>query len=147
MGGGRREAFARAVRLSPALSAASALGLSLAVLVFGPRAIRALTDLASVQEVALAYLPWTAGYVLVSFAAFQLDGIFIGATGTREMRNASVLSFCGFLALSLSLVPAAGNTGLWMAFLGFVVLRAVALGVRYPAVRRARFGGAGFGVA
>ena len=105
----------------------------------GPWAVRALTDLPSVQDIARSYLPWTATYVLLSFAAFQLDGIFIGATGTREMRNASVLSFAGFLALSLALVPMAGNRGLWTAFLGFVVLRALALGFRYPAVRRARF--------
>ena len=91
------------------------------------------------QVVALDYLPWSALYVLLSFAAFQLDGVFIGATGTREMRNASVLSFLGFLLLSLTLVPFAGNAGLWAAFQGFVVLRAVALGAGYPALRRARF--------
>jgi MATE family multidrug resistance protein len=140
VGAGRRHAFDRALRLSTELSGVSALALSAAVLLLGPRAVEALTDLAPVREVALDYLPWTAAYVLLSFAAFQLDGVFIGATGTREMRNASVLSFGGFLVLSLALVPSGGNTGLWAAFIGFVVLRAVALGVRLPAVRRRRFG-------
>ncbi len=139
VGAGRREPFDQAVRLSTELSAASAAALAGGVLVLGPWAIRLLTDLPPVQVVALDYLPWTALYVLLSFAAFQLDGIFIGATGTREMRNASVLSFLGFLLLSLTLVPFAGNAGLWAAFQGFVVLRAVALGAGYPALRRARF--------
>lgn len=87
------------------------------------------------REVAGAFLPFTAVYVVLSFAAFQLDGIFIGATETRDMRNASILSFAGFLAASLLLAPAAGNVGLWSAFVLFVVLRAVALGMRYPAAR------------
>lgn len=147
VGAGRRGVFDRAVRLSTELSAVSAAVLGGAVLFLGPFAIRLLTDLHPVQVVAAEYLPWTAVYVLLSFAAFQLDGIFIGATGTRAMRNASVLSFAGFVLLSWALVPLGENTGLWGAFLGFVILRAVALGTRYPALRRARFREAGAGEA
>ena len=73
--------------------------------------------------------------VLVSFAAFQLDGIFIGATGTRAMRNASVLSCLAFIGVSLLLMPRWGNLGLWVAFIFYVAARAVALGARYPALR------------
>jgi len=143
VGAGRRDLFDRAVRLSSELSATSAAVLAGAVVFLGPFAIRLLTDLPPVRVVASAYLPWAAVYVLLSFAAFQLDGIFIGATGTRAMRNASVFSFLGFLLLSWVLVPLGGNTGLWTAFLGFVILRAAALGARYPALRRARFGESG----
>ncbi|MEJ2538772.1 MAG: MATE family efflux transporter [Gemmatimonadota bacterium] len=145
VGSGASEAFDRAVRLSTGLSAASAVVLAILVLLGGPTLIRILTDLAPVRAIATDYLPWTATYILVSFAAFQLDGIFIGATGTPEMRNASIVSFFGFLILSLALVPVAGNTGLWIAFVLFVLLRAVALGVRLPSVRRARFTGGSVG--
>ncbi len=126
--------FDAAVKVSTHLAAISAVVLSLLVLAFGPWMIRALTDLAPVREVAVDYLPWTALYIAVSFAAFQLDGIFIGATATRAMRNASVLSCLGFIALSLPLIGAWENTGLWVAFVGFVVLRAGALGVLYGRV-------------
>jgi len=139
---GRAEsaAFDRAVRLSTQLSGLSALGLGLLLLLAGPVAVESLTDLPAVREVALRYLPYMAVYVTVSFAAFQLDGIFIGATRTGAMRNASVLSCLGFLGTSLILVPMAGNTGLWLAFILFVIYRAVALGLRYPATRRAATG-------
>lgn len=137
VGKGDRQVFERAVRLSTQLSAFSAVGLGLLLVLAGPLAVEALTDLPAVRQVALEYLPYMAVYVTLSFAAFQLDGIFIGATGTRDMRNASVLSCLGFLATSLVLVPVAGNTGLWIAFILFVIYRAVALGLRYPATRRA----------
>ena len=60
-------------------------------------------------------------------AAFQLDGVFIGATRTRQMRNASVLSLAVFLAFAVPLAGAFGNHGLWAAFVVFVVARALAL--------------------
>ena len=145
VGASRRAAFDQAVRVSTELSAASAVVLSATVLILGGHAVGLLTDLPAVQAIARDHLPWTATYVLLPFAAFQLAGIFIGAPGTGPIRNAGILSFVGFLGLSLWLVPGGGNTGLWAAFLGFVVLRAVALGASYPGLRRARFGVEGGG--
>ena len=110
------------------------------MLFLGPLAITALTDLDPVRAIATECLPLAAIYVLVSFAAFQLDGIFIGATGTRDMRNASVISLAGFLVASWILVPRAANLGLWVAFILYVVARALSLGVRYPKLRRSRAG-------
>jgi MATE family multidrug resistance protein len=51
------------------------------------------------------------------------------------MRNASVLSCVAFIGTSLLLVPPLGNRGLWLAFVLFVVYRAVALGMAYPGLR------------
>jgi multidrug resistance protein, MATE family len=136
VGAGLREAFDQAVRAATELAAATAVALSGAVLVAGPWAIRLLTDLPAVRELAGSFLPHAALYVAVSFAAFQLDGIFIGATGTRQMRNASVLSFVAFIGVSLLLTPTWGNTGLWWSFVLYVVARAVALGAWYPGLRR-----------
>ena len=138
VGAGAKDLFDRAVRLSTQMAAVTAVALSSLALLAGPTVIRLLTDLDPVRAVALAFLPWTALYILLSFGAFQLDGVFIGATGTRAMRNASVLSFTGFLVASLALVPLAGNTGLWVSFVAFVVLRAVALWIRYPGLRAER---------
>lgn len=72
----------------------------------------------------------------MAFAAFQLHGIFIGTTRAREMRNASVVSVRVFFVLSLLLIELWQLTGLWMAFITFVVLRAVCLGWYLPALRR-----------
>ena len=132
----RRSAFDAAIRSATHLAAVSAVGLSVAIALFGPPAITLLTDLEEVRLTALDFLPYAAVYVLVSFAAFQLDGIFIGATRTRAMRNASIASFAAFLVASLWLMPRAENVGLWAAFVFYVIARAVSLLVPYPALRR-----------
>ena len=79
---------------------------------------------------------YPAVYVALSAGAFQLDGVFIGATRTRAMRDAALWSLVGFLGLSWVLVPALANHGLWIAFVAYVVLRALTLGRRLPALRR-----------
>lgn len=103
----------------------------------GPLIIRALTDLPAVQAAARAQLPLAALYIALSVAAFQLDGIFIGATRTRDMRNASIDSCVVFILAAKLLTARLGNQGLWLAFLIFVIARALTLGAYYPALRRA----------
>ena len=135
-GAGRTGAFDAAVRRSSLLAAVTACGLAVGMWGFGELVIHGLTDLEGVREMAIRHLPWAALYVLCSFAAFQLDGIFIGASRTRDMRNASVLSVVMFLTAAIALTRMAGNDGLWLAFIGYVIVRAVTLGLRYPALRR-----------
>jgi MATE family multidrug resistance protein len=135
VGAGRVDDFDRATRTTTELAAVTALALALAILLLGSLAVAGLTDLPGVRDVADRFLPWTAAYVVASFAAFQLDGIFIGATGTKDMRNASILSFLAFLAASLWLTPRLGNGGLWMAFVLYVMARAATLGARYRRLR------------
>ncbi len=89
--------------------------------------IGGLTSLPDVSAQAWIYLPWAALYVLLSVAAFQLDGVFIGATRTREMRNASLVSLAVFLLCAVPLTALFGNHGLWLAFVLFVLARALAL--------------------
>jgi len=135
VGARTRDAFDRAVRLSTQMAALSAVGLAALVLIGGPWAVSLLTDLDPVRDTARTFLPWTALYISLSFAAFQLDGIFIGATGTAAMRNASVASCLLFIGTSIVLVPGLANLGLWIAFVLFVIYRAIALGLAYPELR------------
>ena len=65
-----------------------------------------------------------------------LDGIFIGATRTADMRNAMIVSFCIYLGAWWLLWGPLENHGLWIAFLLFFMARGVTLGVRYPALLR-----------
>lgn len=136
-GTGRRDLFDHAVRSSSQLAAGTALLLGLMLFSLGSLAIAGLTDLTEVRASAVRYLPYAAVYVLLSFAAFQLDGIFIGATGTRAMRNAALLAVVMFLAAWWPLVSWAGNDGLWMALIVYVIARAAALASRYPMLRHA----------
>jgi MATE family multidrug resistance protein len=129
--------FDLAVRRSTELAGATAVVLAVLILGLGAPAVRLLTDLEPVRGAAIALLPFAALYVLCSFAAFQLDGIFIGATRTRDMRNAAVLSVAAFAVAWWPLTRFGGNQGLWLAFVAYVCARAVALGWYYPGLRRA----------
>jgi len=127
----------RVVRLSSELALGTAAALAAGIWLFGAPMVAALTSLEAVRSSAIAYLPWTALYVLLSVAAFQLDGVFIGATRTREMRNAGLASVAVFLLCAWPLAAWFGNHGLWAAFVVFVVARALAL---LPYWRRLRAG-------
>lgn len=124
--------FAQVVRRSSVLAAITALLLCGLLLAGGGWFIAQLTSLEAVRNTALHYLPWCALYVLVSFAAFQFDGIFIGATRTRALRNAAVVSTLIFIAAAVPLAGHFGNSGLWWAFILFVAVRAATLAAHYP---------------
>lgn len=128
--------FDRAVKRTTVLAAVTAVGLALIMLGLGNYLIAALTDLNAVQTLAAEFLPYAAIYVGLSFAAFQLDGIFIGTTYAAEMRNASLVSVILFVVVSAWLAPAYGNHALWLCFIGYVIMRAITLGYYYPGIRR-----------
>lgn len=129
-------AFDGAVRSASELAGATAILLTIVVGAAGPWVIARLTAHEPVRVAAAAYLPYAAVYVLLSFVAFQLDGVFIGATRTRDMRNAGLVSLAVFLGASWMLIPVMANTGLWIAFVIYVVARGLTLLARMPALRR-----------
>ncbi|WP_425074411.1 MATE family efflux transporter [Sagittula sp. S175] len=90
-----------------------------------------------VRAMARQFLPWLVAAPVVGLAAWMLDGIFIGATRTHDMRNMMALSFLAYAASAYLLIPVMGNHGLWAALLISFVARGVTLGLRYPALERA----------
>ncbi len=64
----------------------------------------------------------------------MLDGIFIGATRSAEMRNGMLMSLIIFISAALLLKPIMGYEGVWLAFTFFMFMRAVTLGIFYPRV-------------
>ena len=136
LGGRDRDEFRGAVRATSVWALVFSGGFALAYAVIGVILIGFITDVQEVRETALTYLPWAVVLPLLSVWSFQLDGIFIGTTRTAEMRNAMMISLVVFAAATAALVPSLGNHGLWLAFSGFMVARAVTLGVGYPALER-----------
>lgn len=128
--------FDLALWRSTELAGVSAVVLALLILFGGELAVQTLSQHSDVWLAASAALPWAALYVALAFAAFQLDGVFIGATRTREMRQASIYSALIFVPVSLLLMPFWGVQGLWMAFVIYVAARAVTLACYLPALRR-----------
>ena len=136
IGAKRRDVFDLAVRRSTVLALVTAILLALAIVMAGHVAVILMTDISSVRLAANQLLPFAALYVLFSFAAFQLDGIFIGASFTRQMRDAAALSIVVYLVAWWALSDPFGLQGLWGAMIIYVVARAVALLLFYPPLRR-----------
>jgi MATE family multidrug resistance protein len=90
--------------------------------------VRLLTTSPDVVTEALRYMPWLILLPLASVWAFQLDGIFIGITQARTMRNAMALSFVVFAGCLWLTLDTLGNHGLWLALALFMVARALLLG-------------------
>ena len=109
---------------------------SVAVWAFGPWVIELMTTSDEVRRAAKALLPWMIAAPVLGIAAWMLDGIFIGATRTGDMRNMTAVSAAIYFAAVWALAGY-GNDGLWMALLISLVARGVTLGIRYPALERA----------
>ena len=122
-----RAAFRRAVRVAGLWSFVAAGLFALAYLLAGPAVIRGLTDLPEVRAAAIEYLPWLVVTPLVSVWAFLLDGVFIGATRAREMRNAMLGSVFLIYLPSWYLLRPFDNHGLWLALLLFLAARGFTL--------------------
>ena len=136
LGARRRDSFDIAVKRSRILALVTAAVLALLLLLFGSSAVVVLTDIEPVQAAAQGSLFLAAIYIFFSFAAFQLDGIFIGASFTRQMRNAAILSIAVFLLAWWMLMDRFGVNGLWWAVIIYVSARAYALLLFYPALRK-----------
>ncbi|MEO5789100.1 MATE family efflux transporter [Gelidibacter sp.] len=127
-------AFTSQIKQSTVLAGATAVLLALSVFLFSDTVIPLLTKDGQVQTIASNYKNYAVVYILFSFVAFQLDGVFIGVTKSKEMRNATILALIAFIGLSLILVRYYGNAGLWLSFIFYVVVRGVALGAYYPKI-------------
>ncbi|HET9679623.1 MAG TPA: MATE family efflux transporter [Gammaproteobacteria bacterium] len=94
----------------------------------GRNIINLLTDLPEVRAAAYTFLPWMILSPLISVWSFVYDGVFIGATWAREMRNAMLIATFGiFVPLAFWLVNVFGNHGLWFAFVAFLGARGLTM--------------------
>ena len=93
----------------------------------GTDLVALITTSQDVRAIADIYLSWAAFTALSGVLAFQMDGVFIGATWSRDMRNMMLLSFLIFCAALYTLGPAFGNSGLWAALHIFLLCRGLSL--------------------
>lgn len=140
VGARARAALRRAAWLSSLWGAGACLLLGLGFALLGPWVIDIMTTAPDVRAEAREFLVWMALAPVIGCAAWMLDGIFIGATRTRDMRNMMLLSAAIYFAAATPLMAAFGNHGLWLALLLSFVARAVTLGLRYPALEHAAAG-------
>ena len=130
--------FRRAVGLTSLWCAAFSGLVTVLAFAGGGAFIDLVTTSPEVRAAARAYLPLAALTPLFGAMAFEFDGVFIGATWTRDMRNLMVLALGIYLGLFAALRPF-GNAGLWAALLGFLAARGVLQAWRYRALSDATF--------
>ena len=127
----RRDALEESVRLTLRWSLIFSLGFTVVYFVAGPLIIGALTDLPDVRETAIRYLPWMIASPLVSVWCFLYDGVYVGATRAKEMRNIMVVSTLFVFLPAWYLLRPLGNDGLWLAFLVFMASRGIGMHIGY----------------
>ena len=103
-----------------------ALLFALLYALYGPQIVSLLTSLQSLRDMADRYLFWQVILPLVGVWCYLLDGMFIGATRGREMRNSMIMAAMGY-GVALLTLPWLGNHGLWLAVAVFLALRGLTL--------------------
>jgi MATE family multidrug resistance protein len=138
VGANDRSEFTGATRLVILWGFAFALAVTAVYALAGAHLIDIMTASADVRLIARDYLWLAALAPVLGVFAFAYDGIYIGATWTRDMRNLMVLSLLIFLTAWWALRPF-GNSGLWGALLVHYAARGGLQGLRYPALLKATF--------
>jgi MATE family, multidrug efflux pump len=139
MGARNKAAFNGATRLIIAWGFGFSVVVTVIFAVFGPDLIDTMTASAAVRVAARDFLVFVMVSPLLAVFAFAFDGIYIGATWARDMRNLMLASLAIFLATWFAL-RGFGNAALWIAFLAHYAARGGLQALRYPALMRASFG-------
>jgi MATE family multidrug resistance protein len=127
----RHDMLEQSVRLALKWSLIFAVGFCLLYIFVGPALVRLLTDLPAVRDTAMQFLPWLIVSPLISVWSFLYDGVYVGATRAREMRDIMVIStFLVFLP-AWFLLQGLGNHGLWLAFSIFMASRGIGMHIWY----------------
>lgn len=126
-----RDALTHAVRLTLKWSLIFAVVYTFFYLATGQLIISLLTDLEDVRETARRYLPWMIASPLVSVWCFLYDGVYIGATRAKAMRNIMLVSTFAVFLPAWYLTRSFGNDGLWFAFLLFMASRGIGMHIGY----------------
>lgn len=127
VGAGDRRSFVESVKTAAWWSIIVALVFSLAYAVGGRLFINLMTSIREVQLTGYQYLPWMVVSPLISVWCFLLDGVFIGATRSREMRDMMLISTFIVFIPAWYFLQFLGNHGLWLAFMLFFAARGASL--------------------
>ena len=121
------KSFNTVVRNSFQLSFFSAVIISILYLIFFKEIIYIITDIEMLRFISFQHIMWVILIPPVACFCYQLDGIFIGASQTKEIRNAMVISVLGFISCSIYLTKYFNNHGIWFSLLLFMVFRSLSL--------------------
>lgn len=127
----------RSVSASIYLASLSAVAFSIFFWVLGEPIVNLLVAEDTARTMAIDWLPWVIAAPLFGIWSFLLDGIFVGATETRSMRDTMLVSLACFMISAAILVPMFGNQGIWISYFILLIVRALTLWLRWPRIVRA----------
>ena len=119
--------FLSVVKNSIQVSFYTALIIAVLYFLFFKEIINIITDIEILRFISYQHFIWIIIIPPVASFCYQLDGIFIGASQTKEIRNAMIVSVIGFIAASIYLTDYFENHGLWFSLMLFMILRALTL--------------------
>ncbi|WP_415285088.1 MATE family efflux transporter [Candidatus Pelagibacter sp. Uisw_130] len=119
--------FKKIVQNSFILSSITGLIISIIYFLINNYVINLMSDIEKIRNLSSSYAVWLIIMPLISSFCFQFDGIFIGVSQTKELRNAMIFSVFSYLPISIFLTGLMGNTGVWISLCIFMILRALSL--------------------
>jgi len=119
--------FKKIVKNSFILSSITGLIISIIYFLINNFVIELMSDIEEIRNLSSSYAIWLIIMPLISSFCFQFDGIFIGVSQTKELRNAMIFSVFCYLTISLFLTDLMSNTGVWISLCIFMILRALSL--------------------
>lgn len=136
IGARNKQQLEESIKFTTQLAFITASSLSILFMLIGTQVVFVLTNVTEVREAASEYLPWAIAAPVLSIWCYLLDGIFIGATKTAEMRNAMVVSLLAYMLGWWTLASTFGNHGLWASLMLYFIARGASLYFYLPRVRR-----------
>ena len=136
IGRGHKTSFLSVVKNSIQLSFFTALVISVLYLIFFKNIINLITDIEIIRFISYKHTFWIIIIPPLASFCYQLDGIFIGASQTKEIRNAMIISVLIFIGVSIYLTRYFGNHGIWFSLMLFMVLRALTLQFYFKKILR-----------
>ncbi len=126
---GRRnqKSFLTVVKNSIQISFYTALIISITYIIFFKEIINIITDIEILRFISFQHIFWVIIIPPVACFCYQLDGIFIGASQTKEIRNAMIISVIGYVGVSILLSRYLDNHGIWFSLLLFMIFRSITL--------------------
>ena len=122
-----KKSFLSSVTNSIQISFFTALVISILYLIFFKQIINIITDVEILRYISYKHFIWIIIIPPIASFCYQLDGIFIGASQTKQIRNGMIISVVSFIFISIYLTKYFGNHGLWFSLLIFMMLRSLTL--------------------
>ena len=119
--------FKTIVKNSFILSSLTGLFISIIYFFINENVINLMSDIEEIRKLSSSYVIWLILLPFIASFCYQFDGIFIGSSQTKELRNAMIFSVFFYLLISIILTKYLFNTGVWISLCLFMILRGLSL--------------------